>query len=172
MSAPLLKRFYRHISGSPESSQLNGPCKLWVPPPDSSTKKTLRTLKICPQNYISSPSHLIGEPIEGVDSYAQTWRELLATQHGASVTVTDAYDNTALQSEPKVDSINCVRLIVQHRILMDAVNYPNKLPLMNAMFFQHIDVVRYLIWKDASTTPELCCDSGSALTLASYTACS
>ncbi|EUB54427.1 hypothetical protein EGR_10714 [Echinococcus granulosus] len=128
--------------------------------------------KICPQNYISSPSHLIGEPIEGVDSYAQTWRELLATQHGASVTVTDAYDNTALQSEPKVDSINCVRLIVQHRILVDAVNYPNKLPLMNAMFFQHIDVVRYLIWKDASTTPELCCDSGSALTLASYTACS
>nr|CDS19753.1 Ankyrin repeat domain containing protein [Echinococcus granulosus] len=88
--------------------------------------------------------------------------------HGASVTATDTWGNTALHWAAVAGNMNCVYLLLQHGIFKDTFNRLRKTPLMQAVSYEHIDVVRYLIVQGASTTPELNDYDESALTLASY----
>ncbi|KAL5108255.1 Ankyrin repeat and KH domain-containing protein 1 [Taenia crassiceps] len=90
-------------------------------------------------------------------------------QHGVSVTVTDAWLNTALHLAACGGYVSCVHQLLQHGSAINAVNYHGATPLMQAVSAQHIDVVRHLILHDASTTPQLNDRKESALTIACQT---
>ncbi|EUB58178.1 Ankyrin repeat and KH domain-containing protein mask [Echinococcus granulosus] len=87
--------------------------------------------------------------------------------HGASVTVTDALGNTALHWAAITGNVYCVHLLLQYRIPKDSFNSSQFTALMRAVYLGNINVVRYPIWRGASTTPELNHRTESALTFVS-----
>ncbi|EUB54375.1 Ankyrin repeat and KH domain-containing protein mask [Echinococcus granulosus] len=87
--------------------------------------------------------------------------------HGASVTATDALGSATLHWAAITGNTYCAHLLLQYGIPMDNLSSSHFTPFMCAVYFGNINVVRYLIWRGASTTPKLNHRNESALTFAS-----
>eukprot|EP00108_Taenia_solium_P003366 TsM_001129700 transcript=TsM_001129700 gene=TsM_001129700 len=65
-------------------------------------------------------------------------------EHGATVTATDTWNNTALHYAADAGNMSCVHQLLQRGSPINALNYYEVTPLMQAASSLHVDVVRHL----------------------------
>lgn len=104
-----------------------------------------------------------------IRGYADVMEVLLL--HGASLSITDIFYNDALHWAIANCHMDCVVLLMDYGSALETTNEELRTPLMQAAFYGHAKIARYLIDRGAQTDQFLNPKDESALTIACERVC-